>query len=205
MASLIVKEALIVFLKKPVRGNVKTRIGKVLGHDKAVLVYNELLQKTAEVVNTIEIDVFLYVDEFFDVSFFEHKNMRPQKEGDLGFKMLHAFQEVFDQGYDKVGIIGSDCLELTKKTVEDCFLKLDASTVVFGPSIDGGYYFLGMNHLVLDLFKDIPWSTSEVLEKSVSKLADSKVSFDFAKKLSDVDTVDELLRYPILQKALSNL
>lgn len=202
MASLMLKEALIVFLKQPVEGRVKTRIATATNHKVAVAVYLELLSKTANVVNNIDQDVYLFSDVMFDIPYFKSDNHFLQAQGDLGHKMLSAFQEVFKLGYGKVGIIGSDCFELTASLIHQNFKKLNGSSVVFGPSLDGGYYFLGMDEIRSDLFKNISWSTNQVLRQSVLKLDKLQIPYSFGDRLSDVDTLKDVLQYPSLKNAL---
>ena len=200
----MIKEALIVFLKQPIEGKVKTRIGAVTNNNVAVTIYKELLKKTSDIVNNINQEVFLFSDVMFNIPFFESNHHHLQAKGDLGYKMFSAFQEVFKLGYDRVGIIGSDCFDLTTDVINQNFRKLNSSSVVFGPSLDGGYYFLGVNKLIPDLFKNISWSTDKVLDQSVLTLKKHQIPYSLGKQLSDVDTLEDVLRYPSLKNATRN-
>ena len=71
---------------------------------------------------------------------------------DLGEKMLSAFTFAFAIGYKNVVIIGSDCIQLSAKIIEEAFELFRSNDVVIGPAKDGGYYLLGMNTLYKELF-----------------------------------------------------
>src|SRR5690606_30334493 len=94
-----------------------------------------------------------------------------QPAGDLGYKMKQAFETAFQQEYNAVVIIGSDCLELNQQLIERAFDALEKHEVVIGPAKEGGYYLLGMKQLHASLFENKAWSTSEVFP---STLADIK-------------------------------
>lgn len=196
------KEALIVFLKKPVEGKVKTRIGTAVGHSTAVAIYDKLLKKTADVVNGLRQDVFIFSDVHFDIPYFE-KYIPKLQEGDgLGQKMCNSFSEVFKLGFQKVGIIGTDCFDLSTEVINDNFNELLNTDFVLGPSLDGGYYFLGMSKLSEEVFENIDWSTDKVLQQTVELIQLNGKSYTLGKKLSDVDEVSDVILYPELEKCL---
>ena len=93
-----------------------------------------------------------------------------QTKGDLGQKMLDAFQYGFSLGYKKIIIIGSDLYSLRLKHIESAFEKLENYDVVIGPALDGGYYLLGLNSMIPEIFKQKKWSTSSVLKETLSDL-----------------------------------
>lgn len=195
-------EALIVFLKKPVEGKVKTRIGTAVGHSTAVAIYDKLLKKNADVVNGLSQDVFVFSDVHFDIPYFENYIPKLQEGDDLGQKMCNAFSEVFKLGFQKVGIIGTDCFDLKEGDLSDNFQLLNDSDVVFGPSHDGGYYFLGMKLLHQSVFENINWSTEKVLQQSLEKVKNLDASYSLGVELSDVDEVSDVEKYPELAKCL---
>jgi hypothetical protein len=77
--------------------------------------------------------------------------------------------------------------------VERAFAELDQAPVVIGPSVDGGYYLLGMRESCFDIFKDIEWSTSTVLASTVEHLNRQEIEFTMLEPLEDVDELDSLL------------
>ena len=189
------KEALIVFVKNLVKGKVKTRLAATAGDDKAYKVYNYLLNYTYSVVTDVPASKYIFYSDHAD----EFKGLAyksfVQTGVDLGDRMQHAFKEVFDEGYHKVVIIGSDTLEITPDLIKEAFQKLNDYDVVIGPALDGGYYLLGMTSLYQELFEDIAWSSPTVLESTLQVLRKSGHSFTLLKALNDIDTEEDWLPY----------
>lgn len=197
------KKAIIIFVRNPELGKVKTRLAKQIGDELTLQVYAELLLHTRETTYNLDCDKFVFYSEniddndIWDSDRFEKK----LQEGDnLGDRMMLAFFELFQQGYSKVVIIGSDCPELTSFVIEDAFDKLDLHDVVIGPSTDGGYYLLGLTQLLPDLFKDKEWSTDKVLAATIKDIVRLKRSSYFLTELSDIDTAEDLHRFQQLSK-----
>jgi uncharacterized protein len=201
--TLLMKKAIIIFVRNPELGKVKTRLAKQIGDELTLQVYTELLLHTRDTTCNLDCDKFVFYSEniedndIWDADRFEKK----LQEGDnLGDRMMLAFFELFQQGYSKVVIIGSDCPELTSFVIEDAFDKLDLHEVVIGPSTDGGYYLLGLTHLLPDLFKDKEWSTDKVLAETIKDIVRLKRSSYFLTELADIDTAEDLHRFQQLLK-----
>ena len=69
---------------------------------------------------------------------------------------------------------------------------------MFGPSEDGGYYLLAMRELHAGLFRDVPWSSGEVLAKSLERAEVAGVRVSLLPVWHDVDTADDLERPELL-------
>jgi len=110
----------------------------------------------------------------------------------LGARMSHAFHWGFEQGYEQICIIGSDCATLTTEILEGAYAVLDEKDFVIGPAKDGGYYLLGMSDFYPKVFEDKVWSTAEVRKEAIADLEAGKKSYDLLTELSDVDVVDDL-------------
>ena len=184
------KAVLIIFLKNPVRGKVKTRLAETVGPDKALRIYHQLLAYTRDLANSLEVKKQVWYSEHAE----ERDGWDPatctlkvQQGDDLGEKMKNAFVEAFREGCKPVVIIGSDCAELTEGLLIQAFDSLVHNDVVIGPSEDGGYYLLGMNAHHPDLFEDIPWSTPDVLSKTLIKVKQKGLDLCLLPELNDVD------------------
>lgn len=191
------KKAIIIFVKKPEVGKVKTRLASSIGDERALGIYKKLLEHTEDVVDKVSADTHVFYANGIvgdDLWNGHHKHLQP--EGNLGEKMKFAFQKMFSLGYSSVVIIGSDCAELTSDIMQAGFEFLQEKEVVIGPCLDGGYYFLGMNNFYPDLMEEIPWSTSTVFSDTVAKMNDR--SFAILPKLSDIDYEEDLERSPWL-------
>jgi uncharacterized protein len=198
------RKAIIIFVRNPELGKVKTRLAKEIGDEKALQVYTGLLQHTHDIVIDLDCDRFVYYADYINGhDLWENKyfEKRLQNGESLGNRMMAAFFELFHHGYSQVVIIGSDCPGLTSFVIEDAFDKLDTTDVIIGPSSDGGYYLLGLTHLVPELFKNKKWSTDTVLADTIKDTISLKKSCSFLTELSDIDTADDLRRYQQMLKA----
>lgn len=186
------------FVKNPQLGKAKTRLAATIGNEKALEIYIQLLQYTHLVVKDLACDRAIHYSTFIDHNDFwmnELYQKYVQIEGGLGEKMQHAFQLAFNQGYEKVVIIGSDCPELTTEIVEEALASLSEVDVVFGEAEDGGYYLLGMNKLVPDLFANKKWSTETVLADSIQDCESLGLSYQLLQELSDIDYEEDWNRF----------
>lgn len=184
------KNALIIFVKNPVEGQVKTRLAKTIGNSAAVAVYKQLLQHTFSITENLAVTKFVFYGDFINDNDLWLNNIyqkQLQQGFDLGERMKNAFDAVLNSGYDKAIIIGSDCYELTQQILEEAFDELIISDAVIGPCNDGGYYLLGTKQLIPELFDNIQWSTDEVLPATKKVLQDLQLQFELLPTLNDVD------------------
>lgn len=200
-------KSLIVFLKNPVEGKVKTRIANTAGNIKALEIYRELLGILNDNLARVNCEVYLYFTETpMEISYWANANYiyRVQKGNDLGARMSAAFEEVFRDGGSqkplKVLIVGSDCPLLSAEIIDEAFLKLDKSDIVLGPAEDGGYYLLGMKKMNTELFEGVSWSTEKVLNETLDKAAGLGLSVAFTPSLFDIDTEEDWTRWLKLVK-----
>jgi rSAM/selenodomain-associated transferase 1 len=197
------KNLLLVFTRNPALGKVKTRLAKTVGDKTALEIYTFLLEKTRDIAAKVTADKAVYYsvkireNDIWDATIFQ----KHQQVGeDLGIRMLHAFKNGFETGYEKVLIIGSDLYDLTADTIANAFLALDKNDLVIGPAEDGGYYLLGMNSLEEKVFKNKDWGTATVRKDTLEDLKDKKV-FLLA-PLNDVDVFEDIEHHPAFQKFL---
>ena len=184
------KEALIIFVKNPVIGKVKTRLAAKVGDEKALQIYLQLLEHTRSIVTSVAADKFIFYSDAHDNNDLWPNtifNKKKQYGNNLGEKMSNALNEMFETDYEKVSIIGSDCLELTAAIINQGFKDLESADVVIGPATDGGYYFLGMKKINPLLFDDIDWSTSKVFEQTIAVCNNEQLTYSLLPILNDID------------------
>jgi rSAM/selenodomain-associated transferase 1 len=199
------RKLLLIFIKNPVLGKVKTRIASTLGDAKALDVYLQLLNHTLLVTKEVDADKAVFYTDFVD-----REDMWPdelyqkqlQQGQDLGERMQGAFEWAFEQQYEQVVIIGSDCPQLTRDIIEQAFAQLNTTKVVLGPAADGGYYLLGMTTLVPRLFSNKKWSTATVLSDTLADLQTLQLSYSTLPTLHDVDHAEDL---DLLQSPTTNI
>ena len=187
---------LLIFVKNPAAGEVKTRLAATLGDKKALQIYLQLLERTREITQALTYTkTVYYTPEIVEKDIFEIKHFQKalQSEGDLGQRMQNAFEAAFSQGYEKVCIIGSDCYELDTNILEEAFAQLEKEDVVIGPAKDGGYYLLGMRKMHAPFFQNKKWSTSSVLSDTLNDLKKTNLSFSLLPELTDVDEEKDLI------------
>jgi uncharacterized protein len=184
------ERALMIFVRNPVHGKVKTRLAKTIGEKKALAIYNDLLEYTLNSTRATDCHKVVFYSDFvdnndiWDESVF-HKKV--QSGRDLGERMKNAFTTMLGHGFKKVVIIGSDCPEISPKLIDDAFRRLDHTDVVIGPATDGGYYLLGLKQMLDSLFERKSWSTSLLLNETIRELKTRSIPFSLLPELSDVD------------------
>lgn len=191
------RPVLIIFIKNPEKGKVKTRLAASVGEDRALAIYKSLLDHTRKCALAVPADRLL----FYSQTIAEQDNWssanfqkRLQHSGDLGDRITAAFQQGFSVG-NKVMIIGSDCPQLSGDLIAEAFQALDKHDFVIGPALDGGYYLLGMNHFTPEVFADIVWSTDQVAAQTRIKMQAAGGTIFELPALSDVDYAEDWQKY----------
>ncbi|MBI4370985.1 MAG: TIGR04282 family arsenosugar biosynthesis glycosyltransferase [Elusimicrobia bacterium] len=199
---------LIVFVKAPVAGRVKTRLCPPLSFAQAAELYRAFVKDTlasAAVVPQTRVEVaYAPFDDHASLDWIEPRT-RPglflQQGADLGRRLENAFAKAFRDGADKVAIIGSDTPQLDPAIVAKAFSALDRKEAVLGPARDGGYYLIGLRKTRPCLFARIPWSSDKVFAETVARARLEGVSLECLPELNDIDTFADLKR---LADALRN-
>ena len=185
---------LIIFVKNPELGKVKTRLAVGIGNEEALKVYLKLASITKEVAEKVSATrhVF-YSNEIENDDWDEDKfNKHVQEGNNLGERMKNAFEKVFALGAKKAVIVGSDCPQITPEIVKQGFTALNENDVSIGPAKDGGYYLLGMKKLQTFVFDNKEWSTETVYAKTIEDLKSKTLSFSDLPMLSDLDNETDL-------------
>ena len=185
--------ALIIFIRNPVLGRVKTRLAADAGKEQALEIYTALLRHTRETAIETACSRYLFYTDFIDDhdEWPEHLfRKRLQHGSNLGEKMLHAFETVLERHAAAV-IIGSDCYALRTTHIESAFERLHAHEVVIGPAEDGGYYLLGLKKPHPFIFDGINWSTEMVLQQTLNQTEQNGLRYVCLEMLPDVDTLND--------------
>jgi len=193
------KTAVIVFAKVPAPGLVKTRLTPPLDKDEAADLYAAFLQDALAQYARLEADVRLYLaSSGSDLKKYiipEGVSLHEQIGGDLGARMARAFVETFAAGYERVVILGTDHPTLPSAFIEFAFESLlSGRAVVIGPADDGGYYLLGMNDLIPELFLKMEYSHGEVFQQTLERIPSKGVDVTILPVWYDIDTPDDVLR-----------
>ncbi|WP_022850443.1 TIGR04282 family arsenosugar biosynthesis glycosyltransferase [Limisalsivibrio acetivorans] len=197
------KEAVCVFVKNPVPGKVKTRLAEGVGNEKAAGIYRIMASEAIAVAEKSGADTMIFVspvDEIDDAKNslgLEGKKVLPQEGEDLGIRMLKAFETVFEMGYDRAVLIGTDIPSIDYLMLREALDSLHTSSAVIGPADDGGYYLIGFKKDTLSekAFLDMTWSHSEVTGNTVARLEEEGYEYFVLPELIDIDDYDDLKRY----------
>jgi uncharacterized protein len=192
--------ALVVMAKAPFAGEAKTRLRPAFSAEQA-----------AEISRCLLLDLISHIQDFTRADRFvaftpaeaaaAMKRILPadfdgfsQRGRDLGERMNHAVCELAYRGYKNVVVIGGDLPALPIRFLDEAFRILCApeKKVVLGPTKDGGYYLIGLNQIMPQIFEDIAWSTAEVFQATVNKLKLLGIDSACLPTWFDIDTVEDL-------------
>lgn len=190
-------------------GQVKTRLAVGIGEAAACAVYFHMLSLlVTELSETGDRRTLVFsppdrMTEFFELGQGRWETM-PQAEGDLGTRMSQFVLDWFgnEMGSEpksandepakrKLLLIGADCPSLNAAAIVTAFAALDRQPVVLGPTVDGGYYLIGMTEPLIEVFENIAWSTSVVFDHTVAILQAKQIGFELLPTRRDVDDLDD--------------
>ena len=200
------KNLLLIFTRNPELGKVKTRLAATIGAESALEIYHFLLKHTVEITQRLDVVKQVYYSEVIWEKDIWQKSIyqkKVQQGEDLGARMQNAFQSGFDDGYERVVIIGSDIYDLSSEDIETAFTQLVHNDLVIGEAQDGGYYLLGMKKLHRRLFKNKDWGTNTVFKDTVSNFKDESVFY--LPERNDIDLYEDLLDHDVFQPYIKNL
>ncbi|MFH0994791.1 MAG: TIGR04283 family arsenosugar biosynthesis glycosyltransferase [Pseudomonadota bacterium] len=200
------QKKLIIFTRYPEPGTTKTRLICALGANGAAKLHRQMAERVVGEARALKASIGIAIeirfaggDDFKMRQWLGNDMEHAAQVGlDLGERMDNAFKAGFDQGCDRIVLVGSDCPELTADILEKAFQALDHHSVVLGPAVDGGYYLIGLKQRLSIVFQDIPWGTKNVLEETRKVLSTLEVSCALLERLSDVDMPEDL---PIWENA----
>ena len=209
--------ALLIFLKEPIPGKVKTRLAATVGHEEAAKRYRSMvavLLEQLEGLNNTHVRFCYAPDDATDAIkfwllpqlrghtikqgnsflFTPKKHASPftidfaaQGDGDLGLRLKRATSQAFDDGHEKVAVIGTDCVHCGSRWINAAFTQTTPDRCVVGPSDDGGYYLLATAKKSVRLFQNIPWSTDNTLSETVLAATASDLTVVHLPQLVDID------------------
>jgi rSAM/selenodomain-associated transferase 1 len=198
--------ALLVFVKYPAPGTVKTRLSPKLTPEQGADFYRALAEEVVEVhggaAGYESIVCFSPESARREVGSWLGPGVRlwGQRGADLGARQLHAMRKALQAGYSKAAIIGSDCPTITPEDIEVAFASLDENDLVLGPCEDGGYYLIGATRPLGFLFEGISWGSERVLGETLEKALEAGLTYELLDVKYDIDSYSDLERYYLVGK-----
>lgn len=192
-------DCVIVFLRAPDPGRVKTRLGRVLGDRVAADLYRCFV---ADLLATLDstgypvrlcyspADAASRITDWLGSAY----PMMPQKGSDLGDRMANAFRHVFAGGIQRALLVGTDVPDLPAKRISSGFAALGRFPAVLGPVQDGGYCLIGFraDTFRAGVFSGLPWGTDAVLQRTLEAFRRRDQKPRLLKSWQDIDTVEDL-------------
>jgi rSAM/selenodomain-associated transferase 1 len=198
---------LIIFAKEPVPGQVKTRLCPPLALEEAARLYGAFLSDILEEMGRLPgLTLALGYAPAAARTFFEglappEVSLFAQEGADLGERMARAFAWAFAAGFATVLLRGSDTPDLPGALVLEAAAALNAGAaqVALGPSLDGGYYLVGLAAPHPELFREMSWSGPTVLEETLARARRRSLTVHLLPRWRDLDDFTDLsafLKHP---------
>ena len=199
-------QRLLVFARVPELGRVKTRLAQSLGEDKALAIYEAMLQQVlagiGDATESTEIEVAWAPTPRANGAMlrraFGDRPVAMQTGSDLGDRMAMAFSErFFFHRTQKIVAIGVDEPDITREMIDHAFALLDSCEWVIGPAHDGGYYLMGCRAAAFrpEIFQSIDWGSASVFSTTMARIRAWVNTVAVLPRKHDIDTVDDLNRY----------
>lgn len=196
----IAKKHLIIFTRYPQPGKTKTRLIPALGVEGATNLQRQMTEFTLSKVKKFQESAAISFEIRFTGGNLQlmqnwlgtELNYLLQGEGDLGKRMENSFLSAFNKGAQEVVIIGIDCPNLSAEVLAQAFEKIHNCDLLLGPAVDGGYYLIGLKRAIGELFINIDWGTSKVLQQTVDIAQQLNLSVGYLATLADVDRPEDL-------------
>jgi len=201
------RSSIVIVAKRPVPGNVKTRLCPPLTPQESADLYSCFLRDTIEKVGKasgtlkyLALDTEYIEGQGSEMASLFGNILTPrsfkvisQGPGDLGARLARLTNYVLNKS-DRLIFIGADSPSLPSSYLENALQLLAGNDIVIGPSDDGGYYLLGMNGRFTFLFKGVEWSSDRVFEQTLERVVSAGLKAYIMPAWYDVDTSADLSR-----------
>ena len=185
------KPTVIVMLKAPHAGAVKTRLGREIGAAAALRAYRGLVEhQLRQIPEDWPVHVcFSPADAEPEMRAWlgNEPIFFAQTSGDLGQRLAAASRLHFFRSTAPLLFLGGDCPYLTGEYLRQCALRFTGYDAALAPAADGGYCLLALRAENVEVFRDIAWSTGAVLEQTRQRLRESGARWMEMETVEDVD------------------
>lgn len=189
--------AVIVFLRAPQKGRVKTRLAQHLDQGLVLELYRAFVLDTLETAQALGRPLIFFTppdqEDMIRKWLGTDYDYAVQKDGNIGERMADAFLTVFKNGAKRCVLIGTDIPQLDKDLLIQAVEMLLEHDAVVGPSQDGGYYLIGFgrDRFSSAVFDSIDWSTHRVTGQTLAALEKEKLSYSLLPALNDIDSIED--------------
>ena len=191
---------LLIFVKDPVPGRVKTRLAAEIGDEAACQIYRACAELTLERLAGFHKEAVLCVDPPEAVGSIQRWlgsgwMLRGQQGATLGERLAEATNQAFASGAARVVVVGTDSPWLAPEEVRQAFTELEQAELVLGPTDDGGYYLVGLAKPLPALFEDVAWSSPQVYAQTLAHARACGLRVRHLPRGYDIDYLRDVTRF----------
>jgi hypothetical protein len=194
------REKLCVITRYPEPGTTKTRLIPAIGAEAAAALQHAMTAHVLAVARELAAERHIVVETRFEggdtaamrAAFGVDFHYHPQGDGDLGERLYRCVRDSLESGAERVVIVGADVPGVDTAILKKAFEDLSDHDLVIGPATDGGYYLIGLRRDVPELFKDLPWGTEVVLQRTLDAATARELTVSLLPALADVDRPEDL-------------
>jgi rSAM/selenodomain-associated transferase 1 len=189
---LMAEAAICVFAKPPVPGRTKTRLIPGIGATGAAELAEAFLRDTLGVLEKLGwAEPIIAATVPFEREYMRNYQIWVQPEGTLDIRLEAMLKRALFE-YPMAFALGTDSPGLPIICLDQARQQLASHDAVLGPSMDGGFYLIGVKHCPLGLLSGIEWSRPSTLQETQSRLQRQGLSVARVPEWFDVDTAVEL-------------
>lgn len=192
------KNALILMTRVPIPGKTKTRLEPFLTPEQCAALHTAFMKDIFNTISTLNVDIIVYYTPeryrgTMQSILGDKVKLVPQGNGGLGERMYQGFSHCLAAGYEKCVLIGSDIPTISAEVLESAFEQLTHKDVVIGPTVDGGYYLIGMKEPVKEVFDNKFYGIQTVYQSTLDSIKNAELTCFEAPVWYDIDTCEDLL------------
>lgn len=192
-------KALILFTRVPLPGQTKTRLMPFLTAEECVGLHTVFLKDILQKVQQVDAALFVFYtprdqEALLKQVIGQQIPCMPQTGEDLGQRMKHAIGSVLRQGFQRVVLMGTDIPQICPETIEQAFDSLQNSEIVINPTLDGGYYLIGMKQEYDSIWQIERYGTNTVIRDTLQHLEREQLRTAVGPRYYDVDEKEDLSR-----------
>lgn len=194
------RQAIIIFTRVPIPGQTKTRLQSFLTKDQCAEIHKNFLKDIKSTCEKLKKDIFIFYtpedkDNVLKNILGDKFKYKIQEGNGLGEKMYNAIEYVIDKKYKSCILIGTDIPFLKEDDLRKAFKILRKKDIVLGPTVDKGYYLVGMKNPIKEVFENVQYGYGNVLDDTIASINNSNLTYDLTNENVDIDEKEDLFYF----------